>query len=123
MRLGSRAVRQAEATAEQRTTGNQLAEPDSGSFEATAAARVGGLDEGGAVDQQMAIACEIGDREGEAASSWNIGIVVEALGNIRRAAGAMRVCVKFIRSIGHTALQHHETYLNRLRAGLDRSTR
>lgn len=74
-------------------------------------------------NQQMAIACEIGDREGEAASSWNIGIVFEALGNIPRAAGAMRVYVEFLRSVGHTALQHHEIHLNRLRARLGHSTR
>ncbi|WP_437570777.1 tetratricopeptide repeat protein [Sorangium sp. So ce542] len=74
-------------------------------------------------DRQMAIACEIGDREAEAASSWNIGIVYEALGNIPRAAGAMRNYVEYLRSIGHTALQQHEAHLNRLRARLGRSAR
>ncbi|KYG08155.1 hypothetical protein BE21_25310 [Sorangium cellulosum] len=71
----------------------------------------------------MAIACEIGDREAEAASSWDIGIVVEALGNIPRAAGAMRNYVEYLRSIGHTALQQDEAHLSRLRARLGRSAR
>jgi tetratricopeptide (TPR) repeat protein len=73
-------------------------------------------------DRQMTITCDVGNREGEAASSWNIGIVYEALGNIPRAIGAMRVYVEFLRSIGHTALQHHENHLNRLRARMGHDT-
>ncbi|AUX28055.1 uncharacterized protein SOCE836_001230 [Sorangium cellulosum] len=74
-------------------------------------------------DRQMAIACEIGDREAEAASSWNIGIVHETLGNIPRAAGAMRNYVEYLRSTGHADLQHHEVHLNRLRARLGHCAR
>lgn len=69
-------------------------------------------------DRQMAIACDLDDREVEATSSWNIGIVYEALGNIPRAVGAMRVYVDFLRTIGHRALEQHESYVNGLRGRL-----
>jgi hypothetical protein len=52
-------------------------------------------------EQSLAIARLIGDRRGEAITSWNLGEELAKQGNLARAVPLMQLCVDFERGLGH----------------------
>jgi len=67
-------------------------------------------------EQRLAIAREIGDRRGEALSSWNLGLAYEKSGDLRRAAEMMQICVGYEREIGHPDAEKYALRLEAIRA-------
>lgn len=64
----------------------------------------------------LAISQEIGDRLGEAKASLNLGLALEKLGELDRAAAMMQVCVDYLREIGHPDTEKAAAYVEALRA-------
>ena len=64
----------------------------------------------------MVIAREIGDRSGEALSSWNLGLTYETAGDLRRTAEMMQICVDYERAIGHPDAERDAARLEAIRA-------
>jgi hypothetical protein len=68
--------------------------------------------------QHLSIAREIGDRRGEALTSWDLGLAYENAGDLRLAAEMMQVCVDCKREIGHTDAENDAARLEAIRARL-----
>ena len=69
-------------------------------------------------EQRLAIAREIGDHTGEAEANWNLGLVYEAEGELRRAVSLMELCVEYERGIGHPDAEKDAARVEALRARL-----
>jgi len=69
-------------------------------------------------EQALAIAREIGDRRGEALTSWNLGLAHEKEGDLDLAAKVIQVCVDYEREIGHPDAENDAAQLEGLRAKL-----
>jgi tetratricopeptide (TPR) repeat protein len=67
-------------------------------------------------DEVLAIAREIGDRRGEALTSWNLGLEYEKSGDLKQAAEIMQICVDYEREIGHPDAENDAAHLEALRA-------
>ena len=65
--------------------------------------------------QARHIAREIGDREGEAIHSWNLGRLYEHEGDLLRAVELMKTAVDYEQSISDPEAEQHATHLSRLR--------
>jgi len=61
---------------------------------------------------------EIGDRAGEAVTSWNIGMIYEKQGDLAEAEPYMARTVQLDEEIGHPSLEKDRKYLEELRAKL-----
>lgn len=70
-------------------------------------------------EQHLAIARELGDRGGEATSSWNLGNELGKQGNIIRAIPLMQVAVNFERELGHPNADTHAAIVEDLRKRLN----
>ncbi len=68
----------------------------------------------------MTIAREIGDRRGEAIACWNLGLVYEEVGDLKRAADLMQITVDFERQMGHRDAEKYADYLKNVRARLEK---
>ena len=69
-------------------------------------------------EQQLIIAREIGNLQGEALGSWNLGLAYEKAGEFDKAITALEVCVNFERSIGHPDTEKYAAKVNLLRTQL-----
>ncbi len=69
-------------------------------------------------EQRLAIAREIGDRSGEVITSWNLGLIYEAEGDLSRAVSLMDLCVEYEQDIGHPDAEKHAARVEALRARL-----
>ncbi len=69
-------------------------------------------------DQRLVIARALGDRQGEARGSWNLGLALEKQGDLARAVAAMQVCVDFEQEIGHPDAKQHAARLAQVRQRL-----
>ena len=65
------------------------------------------------------IAREIGDRRGEALASWNLGLRLEAAGDLSRAVALMQFCVDYERDIGHPDAEADAARLARVQQQLE----
>jgi hypothetical protein len=68
--------------------------------------------------QHLAIAREIGDRRGEAKACWNMGLLCEETGELKRATELMQVCVDFEREIGDPDAEKRAARVDALRRKL-----
>jgi hypothetical protein len=66
-------------------------------------------------EQALAVHREIGDRQGEAIASWDLGLAYERLGDLARAASLMQVTVDYERAIGHPDADKHARGLAQVR--------
>ncbi len=56
-------------------------------------------------EQALVISRAIGDIQGEAIGSWNLGLRYEAQGDLARAVELMQVWVDFLHQIGHAGVE------------------
>lgn len=66
-------------------------------------------------EQSLAIRQEIGDRAGEAVTSWNIGMIYKKQGNLAKAEQYMARTVAIDEAIGHPDLESDRKALEKLR--------
>jgi hypothetical protein len=66
----------------------------------------------------LEIAREIGDRRGEAETSWNLGLALEKQGDLARAAKLMQVYADYLLEIGHPDAEKRASYLAEVRQRL-----
>ena len=66
-------------------------------------------------EQHLAVAREIGDRQGEAIACWNLGLRYNEAGELKRAVELMQVLVDFEREIGHPRAEKHAARVESLR--------
>jgi hypothetical protein len=74
-------------------------------------------------EQDLAVAREIGDRQGETITSWNLGLAYEQLGDIASAIEAMQRHVDYEREIGHPDAVPHAAMVEALRQRLQGGAR
>ena len=58
---------------------------------------------------------EISDRLGEGSACWNLGLALEKLGELGRAAALMQVRVDYLREIGHPEAEEAAAEVEALR--------
>ena len=68
------------------------------------------------MEQSLAISKEIGDRRGEAVTSWNIGRTYEDQGDLVEAEQYISRAVQLMEEIGHPSLEKDRKHLEELRA-------
>ena len=67
-------------------------------------------------EQSLAISREIGDRYREARASWNLGLALEKLGELGRAAAMKQVHIDYLRETGHRNAEKLAAEVEALRA-------
>jgi tetratricopeptide (TPR) repeat protein len=72
-------------------------------------------------EQYLAITRELGDRQGEARASWNLGEALEKQGELDRAVQLMQICVDYERELGHPDAEADATEVQEIRARLTES--
>jgi tetratricopeptide (TPR) repeat protein len=71
-------------------------------------------------EQRLTIVREIGDKRGEAIAGWNLGLVYEEVGDLKRAVDQMQISVGFERQMGHKDAEKYADYLKNVRARLEK---
>ncbi|MCI5177917.1 MAG: tetratricopeptide repeat protein [Candidatus Electrothrix sp. AW3_4] len=66
--------------------------------------------------QSLVIHQKIGDRAGEAVTSWNIGLTYGDMGDLAKAEEHIRLAVEIAEAIGHPYLEEWRKTLVRVRA-------
>ncbi|MBC8164225.1 MAG: tetratricopeptide repeat-containing protein [Roseiflexaceae bacterium] len=70
-------------------------------------------------EQNLSIARELGDRQGESTASWNLGLQLAAQGQLAQAAQLMQMCVDYEQEIGHPDAEKYAARLAELRRRME----
>ena len=69
-------------------------------------------------EQELVIAREIGDRQGESITSWNLGDEYVKQGELEKAITLMQFCVDYERELGHTDAEKDAARVEEIRKRL-----
>ena len=69
------------------------------------------------LEQSLAIQREIGDRAGEAETSWNLGLEYERRGDLARGLPLLESSVRIKEALTHPDLERDQAYLAALKTG------